>query len=106
MISGQGITGEIVVGDTDTFWFEAQQNDHVTITVEEIGNKGNPRLQIFATDGQVLVNESGNDGAVASISAEQSGTYYVVIRDGSDDQPLDYRITLTSDGVTAGSARP
>ncbi len=108
---GELLNGAITPsGDADTWTFSANTGDAIVVRVGETGVPGTfyPRLTLFAPGGAQVAVGSGAFAAEVAVTAAASGTYSVVVNDGTGAGTATgtYRITLAKTGgavsVTGG----
>jgi hypothetical protein len=103
MTNGVMHTGAIDVGDLDVWSFTAQAGEALVVRAGIITGSGNlePRVRLYGPDGASLGSDAGGSavGEVA-VRATSSGTFTVVISDGSTylGDSGDYRLTLAMTG--------
>ena len=98
LVSGTETPGEIILGDTDVFWFDANQDDQLFLTLAETEDESEaaqPLLEVFGPDGTELASALGNISAQAKFKATESGRYFFVIRERNNDGNFSYRMVLT-----------
>jgi hypothetical protein len=80
--SGLRRGGAIALGDLDVYTFAANAGDNVILGIAEpVTTALTPQMFIYRPDGTLAANVVGELGADAEFAANQSGTYYVVIKD-------------------------
>ncbi len=100
MTNGVMHTGAIDVGDLDVWSFTAQAGQAIVVRAGLISGNLDPWVRLYGPDGTFLGgNAEGSAGEVA-VQATESGTFTVVIGDGSQFRELtgDYRLTLAKTG--------
>jgi hypothetical protein len=82
-------------GDLDIYTFEANAGDSVIAIMGRTETSMQPRLDLYAPNGQRLGNDTGPQGAAVQVTGLlQSGTYYLVARSNSYTHVGNYAITL------------
>jgi methylglyoxal synthase len=96
IVSGQRVTGNIVYGDLDVYTFTANATESIALALGDIGQTSFfPQLQIFAPNGALLSNSSGQTGTGADLqNLAQSGTYIAVVRHAGDTFVGSYALSL------------
>ena len=101
---GQVISGEIDLGDLDTFVFNAEVGTLVSITMEQVesGASLSPGITVLGPTGDPIVTDSGSTSAFVSFVTAESGLFTIVARDlGSTENNGvgEYTLTLAGEGV-------
>lgn len=100
MTNGYMHTGSIAVGTLDVWTFNAQVGDALVVRGGTIDGTLSPWVRLYGPNGATLgAGDSGTVGEVA-VTATNSGTFIVVIADGSAylGNSGDYRLTLAKTG--------
>lgn len=98
-------TGNIHVGDLDTWTFTAPQGTTFIVSMSEVSGDADftPWIRVFGPNG-ALVGENW-DASVTQLSrtASATGTFYVVVgtRDVGADAQGNYTLTVTGSGVSS-----
>jgi hypothetical protein len=87
MTNGSNYDGTILIGDLDAWTFTANAGENVILRVGQLSttNYFNPWLRLYGPDG-ALIQEGVEAGAVAveiAITTTNSGTFTVVVADGT-----------------------
>src|ERR1035441_1174725 len=103
MTNGVMHTGAIDVGDLDVWSFTAQAGEALVVRSGIITGSGNlyPWVRLYGPDGAPLGSATGGTTAgEVAVQATDSGTFTVVIGDGSQfhNHTGDYRLTLAKTG--------
>jgi len=101
--NGERANGSIEVGDVDTWAINVSEGDTIVAHVGELPPNDNvgiaPRVTIFAPDGSLLAQNTGNDTAEVSASASETGVYYITVEDQTSlafEQSADYRLEVVA----------
>jgi hypothetical protein len=103
MTNGVMHTGAIDVGDLDVWSFTAQAGEALVVRAGIITGSGNlwPWVRLYGPDGASLGSDAGGSTVdEVAVRATNSGTFTVVISDGSTylGDSGDYRLTLAKTG--------
>ncbi len=88
MTNGALYQGTITIGDLDTWSFTANAGDSVVVRVGALtGSYFNPWLRVYGPDGTLLGSVDSGSGIASEIAltATNSGTFTVLVSDGSQD---------------------
>ncbi|MCC6233916.1 MAG: hypothetical protein IT580_14825 [Verrucomicrobiales bacterium] len=101
LTNGWRHTGRIHLGDQDAWSFNATQGDSILVTVGEVSlsevDPGfSPWIRLRGPDGQQLGSGFGVRAGVVEVEAPLSGTYTVIVADGSNGRDAQgaYQLTL------------
>ncbi len=94
LVCGGTGSGSMIAGDTDTFTFAGNANERVNIAVSQ-GTAAEELWQLYDPDGL-----SVGASTYATATLPKSGTYTIIVVDGSSDEPFSYN--LTWQGLSAG----
>ena len=85
LINGGSVSGDITLGDLDTWTFEATEGERLNIQLADVDNTGFfPFMTLYAPDGSRVQNVSNYTVAnIYNFSATQSGTYILLVQDGT-----------------------
>jgi hypothetical protein len=102
MTNGATHTGTIDVGDLDLWTFPANAGDAIVIRAGELasGSPLTPYLRLFNPNGTQVDYQSGYSAAEVQVTAGVTGTYLLVVADGSTGWvgAGGYRLTLAKTG--------
>ena len=83
--------GTITLGDSDLWTFTAAVGSSFTVSLGKLSDTGGgfyPEIRLYRPDGSFLARDAGVSSARIVInSADQSGTYTVVVVDGNGNSP-------------------
>lgn len=83
--NGGLVTDSIELGDLDSYTFFANAGDGIRVRVGDLdGTTLTPFVSAYGPDGEIVDNGIGPSVASIDFSAPQSGTYTVVVFDGSN----------------------
>jgi hypothetical protein len=107
---GGGMTAQSVydaaieVGDLDAWTFTACAGDRISLRVEEVvpGSPLTPWIRLYGRDGALLNSSSGTASADIIRAAPASGTYLVLVGDGTTALGGSGLYRLTAGGLYAG----
>jgi hypothetical protein len=85
MTSGTNYAGTIATGDLDTYTFTASAGDNIVVSLGEVvaGSALSPWIRLIGPTGTVLNSVSGAATAQISRTVPTTGTYTVLVSDGS-----------------------
>jgi hypothetical protein len=93
LANGQEFLSSLPLGGFNFHTFSVTSGNSILVSVGENGDlSGEPMLQVYGPGGVLLHSDSGADDAVVQFSAAASGVFTAVVREGSDDEALSYRI--------------
>jgi VCBS repeat protein len=91
LLNGSHRTGTITLGDSDLWTFTASVGSSFTVSLGRLSDTSGgflPEIRLYRPDGSLLVRDAGVSSAKVVInSADQSGTYTVVVVDGNINTP-------------------
>ncbi|MEM9410672.1 MAG: dockerin type I domain-containing protein [Planctomycetota bacterium] len=92
--NGPEFVTSVPLGTFAIFPVAVDQSGTIRISIGETGAglPAEPTIQLFFADGTLVANESGIDSASVSYFATEPGTYYAVIRDNRNDEPIQFRL--------------
>jgi hypothetical protein len=103
LTNGASYTGTIDTGDMDAWSFTANAGESIMVWVGEITASSSlvPWLRLYGPDGTLLGNDFNAAAAEVTVRATNSGTFLVVIADGSAARSGvgDYRLSLAKTGT-------
>src|SRR5262249_50416891 len=93
--------GVITVGDLDVYAFTTCKGEAIYLRLDELIDNGNffPWLRLFSPDGTLLSSSSGETNAQINLTATNSGTFIVIVSDGSGGFVGSGTYRLTSNGL-------
>ena len=95
--NGEQINSEFPLGSFAIFPFEVDSPGTIRISLGETnGSPGEPVAQLFNPSGVLLGEDQGNDHAFIEVVSFQTGTYYVVVSDGANDEALEFQMRMFS----------
>lgn len=120
MVNGENHRGEIVAGDLDLWTFQAEAGDRLFVSLaefiegEEELSDFRPDLRLFDPDGVKVGDTDGPVSRFVDYTADKTGTYTVLVSDGSEYQAGSYVLRLAQttkpfivpDGDDGGSISP
>ncbi len=81
---GDVVSGVIDIGDLDSYTFTANVGETAQIQVTDTGNSSYvPQLKLFSPSGAVIINTSGPSVASFTYPVASSGTYTIIVADGT-----------------------
>ena len=94
---GQGVVSSFPLGTFAVFPFQVDAAGTVTLNVGETGTgfPAEPTLLVFDPDGQSIASDSGNSEASIQFSTLTIGKYTAVVRDGQNDEAMQFSIVAT-----------
>ncbi len=94
--AGDTLVGDLPFGTFDLYRFDAAIGDPIFIAMyDRSGSNGFiAELRLFAPDGTLAADATGNFSAVLTHDAEHAGTYTIVAGDTSSDDDGAYRLGL------------
>ncbi|WP_428938236.1 pre-peptidase C-terminal domain-containing protein [Fontivita pretiosa] len=93
--SGQTRSGSLNAGDLDVYTINLTQGANVTIRAGVLaGVNFLPRILLYAPNGVLLANQTGNPATITFTNAPVTGTYYVLVRDNGDDHVGSYSLSI------------
>lgn len=113
LVSGSSVEGEIELGDLDSYTFTANVGESVALQVADAAGTFAPWAIVYAPNGNFVT--SGYGSSVASIhlcpscthSLSQSGTYTVVVLDGTQNSaqtgPYKLHFVRVPDAIESGA---
>jgi hypothetical protein len=91
LLNGSHRTGTITLGDSDLWTFTASVGSSFTVSLGRLSDISGgflPQIRLYRPDGSLLTSDTGILSAKIVInSADQSGTYTVVVVDGNVNTP-------------------
>lgn len=76
--------GAIELADMDLWRFDANARDSIRLQAGEVGSTGfYPYVLVYGPDGALVNSNYGSTSASLALTAETSGTYTVVVQDGT-----------------------
>ena len=96
LINGGSVSGDITLGDLDTWTFSASAGERLHIQLSDVDrNNYFPWMVLYSPEGERL-SQSGNYSvaSIRNLLATQTGTYTLLVQDGTSrrDQTADYEI--------------
>lgn len=101
LVNGEETLSAHGVGQLNVHTVRVNELGTVRVSVGETGGVGEPRLQVFGPEGELIGDDVGNSSAVVEFEAAATGQYTVVVNDGDDNDALEYRIRAISLPTTA-----
>ena len=111
LANGEEFLSSFPLGSFNLHPFTVSANETVRVSVGELLDEfgamaGEPNLEVFDAAGISVQHTSGNDDAEVQFVAQTAGVYTAVVRDGSNDEPLHYRITVFGATDTSDTLAP
>ncbi|SEE75893.1 Thrombospondin type 3 repeat-containing protein [Salinimicrobium catena] len=81
LTNGANHTGEIILGELDTWSFTADQGDFIHLTMAQTSGNLRPLIRLLSPSGELLVS-AGNGGTITELllaDAPVTGTYRVIV---------------------------
>jgi hypothetical protein len=108
LVPGGSRSGHIDKGAVDSYTFDAMMGERVDIRVTDVaGRPLVPAFSVYGPDGASMAHNASPDVAGDGFAAAKSGTYTVIVYDGSGslDQVGDYQLYFTkAPGAAKGGA--
>ncbi|MCX2982893.1 hypothetical protein EYC98_18685 [Halieaceae bacterium IMCC14734] len=103
LVNDDAVSGDLTVGDIDTFLFEATAGEAAHISVTRTSGSLDPKIWLYRPDG-TLLRTSGSNNATVSLDCyassgncqlNQTGTYRLVVEDYFGTQTGGYDISFS-----------
>jgi len=97
ILSGMTVQGVLQSGSQHRYYFEATAGGSIVAAMGTVtGTSFYPHVQVCGPDGQYVGGDWDLNGAGVTLTAAQSGTHYLVLREYGDDASGTYNVSLAT----------
>ncbi|TWT55071.1 Calx-beta domain protein [Rubripirellula amarantea] len=101
LVDGATVLSTVPVGSFTLFPFKATAGDNVLVRVSKDATTpdAEPRVDIFDSNGSLVISQGDTSVANASFTISENGTYYAIVTDGNNDEAMTFSVTASGNNA-------